>query len=131
MRPAHGEHLNLPPDLGTLMSAENLPAAFFVCPGSGTSAPSGLPDAQAKSWVLEHSDYEYAGADMETQLIGPNIVLAFEKPGTHHPSGINVLFGDGHVEWLSVPEALVEIRRSHGAYVAALQAASRPTTNPD
>jgi prepilin-type processing-associated H-X9-DG protein len=39
-------------------------------------------------------------------------VLAYENPHNHLDAGMNVLFGDFHVEWLPEPDA-ARIRAEH------------------
>src|ERR1700722_12907261 len=54
-----------PPDLGTLIKTEDITAAVFVCPTSGTTVPSELTKDQEADWVNSNSDYVYVGAGMK------------------------------------------------------------------
>jgi prepilin-type processing-associated H-X9-DG protein len=97
-----------PPDLGTLVKTGPLSAQVFVCPSGETTVPSlPNPDAAVK-WVNENSDYVYIGAGRDTR-IGADVIVCYEKPGAHGGQGMNLLFGDGHVEWMAKDEALKRI----------------------
>jgi prepilin-type processing-associated H-X9-DG protein len=58
--------------------------------------------------VRENSDYVYTGAGRDYRM-GPDEVLAYEKP-QGLSDGVNVLFGDGHVEFLPMEVATATIR---------------------
>ena len=53
-------------------------------------------------WVNANSDFIYLGAGKKFANAGAQSVLAYEKPTNHHGEGLNVLFFDGHVEWMAV-----------------------------
>ncbi len=102
---------DLPPDLGTLAHDEDIAVQVFICPDSDTQAPSNLQPDQLVTWVNANADYTYLGTglhlDSDSDHPADNvdhIVLAYEKESNHHGKGMNVLFGDGHVEWMT-PEA--------------------------
>jgi prepilin-type processing-associated H-X9-DG protein len=96
-----------PPDLGTLLKTEDLTAQVFICPSANSSldAIRGMNIDDAAKWVNEHSDYVYLGAGMNNKAGGEVIVL-YEKPGAHGGQGMNMLFGDGHVEFEMMPVAM-------------------------
>jgi prepilin-type processing-associated H-X9-DG protein len=99
---------NFPPDLGTLVKTGPLPAQVFVCPSGATTVPTfGNPDAAVK-WVDENSDYVYLGQNMNAR-VGAGAVVLYEKPDAHGGQGMNLLFGDGHVEWVMKDEAMKRI----------------------
>jgi len=52
--------------------------------------------------------YEYIGEAMSTDKLRPQLVVAFCRKGSH-PGGRNVLFVDGHVEWMT-EEAFKNLR---------------------
>ncbi len=101
-----------PPDLGTLTKTEDISAEVFVCPSGNTSVPAGLkakgPDAIA-DWVNNNSDYVYITG--KTNEASANDVIVYEKPGDHGRDGMNILYGDGHVEWKLMPAAVHELER--------------------
>ena len=69
---------------------------------------------QAK-WVNENAHYVYLGAGMKWNNARADTVVLHEKPGAHHNQGMNILYGDGHVEWHTLPSAMQEIERSRKA----------------
>jgi prepilin-type processing-associated H-X9-DG protein len=94
-----------PPDLGTLVKTQDITAEVFVCPTGEKTVPRNLAtkDAQAK-WVNENSDYVYIGAG-KTSAIGADVIVLYEKPDAHQGQGMNILYGDGHVEFQLMPNA--------------------------
>jgi prepilin-type processing-associated H-X9-DG protein len=95
-----------PDELGQL----NMGVVVFVCPSRGTSIPPDIrgptPEAkqQAAKWVDAHSDYVYLGKGL-TYAIDAQTVLVYEKESNHSRDGMNMLYGDGHVEWMPMPAA--------------------------
>jgi prepilin-type processing-associated H-X9-DG protein len=103
-----------PPDLGTLITAEELTADVFVCPTeSDGAAPRFDKPADAAKWVNENSHYVYLGAGKNTTAAA-DVILVHEKPDAHGGKGMNVLWGDGHVTFEVRPEAerLIEAQKS-------------------
>jgi prepilin-type processing-associated H-X9-DG protein len=100
-----------PPDLGTLITNEDMTAEVFVCPSGDTSDPRllGLKPQDAAKWANEHSDYVYLGKGMDAR-VGANVILLYEKPDAHGGQGMNMLFGDGHVEFQMMPSAMKMIK---------------------
>jgi prepilin-type processing-associated H-X9-DG protein/predicted Zn finger-like uncharacterized protein len=95
---------NYPPDLGILCTTENLTPQTFVSPNSQTAAPDNLTGAAAVNWVDNFSDYIYTGSGLKLRS-DPSIVVAYEKEQINHGNGINVLFMDGHVEFMTLDAA--------------------------
>jgi prepilin-type processing-associated H-X9-DG protein len=91
-----------PPDEGALLSG-GMTLSQFVSPPSTTSVPLNLSSSQEAAWVDANSDYVYLGAG-KNNAMPPNAVLAYERLGIHHGTGANVLFGDGHVTWMTIPQ---------------------------
>jgi prepilin-type processing-associated H-X9-DG protein len=106
----------LPPDLPTLYLAEDLTAEQFVCPVSGDEIANGMktPAVAGKLSDKPHCSYIYVGAG-QTISAPSHTVLAYEPASNHSGDGANVLFGDGHVEFLGAKQ---------------LPAALAPTTTP-
>ncbi|HEY2586912.1 MAG TPA: H-X9-DG-CTERM domain-containing protein [Tepidisphaeraceae bacterium] len=100
-----------PADLATMVKKEDLGPSVFIDPRSGTAPPPpGNVDAMAQ-WVEEHSDYVWLGKGKNANKVTPETVLAHEKL-EGNTEGINVLFGDGHVEFMNIPEAQRAIERA-------------------
>lgn len=94
-----------PPDLGTLLLTQDLTMEVFVCPSSGTVVPKNLKTLEEKAkWVNENSDYIYAAAGLDNNA-PPQRILIYEKATDHDHDGMNLLFGDGHVEFQPLPDA--------------------------
>ena len=108
-----------PPDLGTLLATQDVAPEVFVCPSGSSSAPpagdflkpDGTPDGpKLKAWVDANSDYTYLGAGRTNSSPAEDILL-YEKPSDHDGDGMNMLFGDGHVEFFTMPSAVAELAR--------------------
>jgi len=110
-----------PDDLDTLIAHEDLPSAIFNCPSSSATPAQG-PTTQA---VLDdfHQEgrlsYVYIGKGLTTQSPADAVVM-YELPDNHKYDdmsitselssgkkaiGMNVLFADGHTEWMPGAEA--------------------------
>jgi prepilin-type processing-associated H-X9-DG protein len=104
-----------PPDLGSLLE-EDITLDVFLCPDSNTSVPDEIkkaPQAEQAKWVNEHSDYVYHGAGRNNNDPADDQTLT-EKPGHHGKDGSNVLFGDGHVEFVKPATAQPQIEKPDG-----------------
>ncbi|MCY2952078.1 MAG: hypothetical protein NTU53_08885 [Planctomycetota bacterium] len=110
-----------PADFGTLVTTADMHPEVFVCPGRGTGLPAGVAQnvrdpaklAAAAKWVNEHADYVYVGAKLNNNAPA-DVILAYEKPENHGGQGINMLFGDGHVEWVRMPAAMERVKKQEG-----------------
>jgi prepilin-type processing-associated H-X9-DG protein len=98
-----------PDDLGTLHASGDLTLEVFVNPRTNTTLPPGLKGDAAKRWLNEEADYVYVGKGKK-HTAGPDEVLAYERPGTVD-EGINILFADGHVEFMLLPQATQVIEK--------------------
>ena len=99
-----------PKEIGQIPAAQDLTADVFVNPRKGSSMPpqDAMAGEAAAKWVRQNSDYVYVGAGKDYRM-GADEVLAYEKP-EGLSDGINVLFGDGHVEFLPTAQATPTIR---------------------
>jgi prepilin-type processing-associated H-X9-DG protein len=71
-------------------------------------APANAKPEELAKWVNEHADYVYLGKSLGKLSAIPNsaqTILAYEKFELARNGGVNVLYVDGHVEWLPVPLA--------------------------
>jgi len=112
---ANNHNNKFPPDLGTMAREEDLTAAVFKNPRMNDRSPP--PPANPKllaGWVDQNSDYVWAGAGQDTTA-GAHVPLAYEKP-EQNADGINILYADGHVEFVPMPQATQEIQKAkqHG-----------------
>lgn len=103
-----GDHQGaFPASLGTLVVAQKLDLPTFVCPAAPSALPNHwqamTPQAQA-DWTNAHTDYIYLGAKLTLEKARPDTPIAYEKDDDHGGIGMNVLFGDGHVQFLSLAD---------------------------
>jgi prepilin-type processing-associated H-X9-DG protein len=102
-----------PPTMGDLLD-EPITVDAFICPSGDTALPAGyktMGQADLAKWVNEHADYVYVGAGQNT-MIGADQVVLYEKPADH-TTGMNILFGDGHVEFDVMAAAVKQIQDQH------------------
>jgi prepilin-type processing-associated H-X9-DG protein len=99
---------SLPATLGEMVSKEDLTADVFVNPRRGSAGPPpGLAGPQMAAWVEEHSDYVWLGKGKKNTATA-DTVIAYEKfDGL--TDGINILYGDGHVEFQMMAAAHQQI----------------------
>ena len=100
-----GDHqTSFPPDLQTLarygesIDVDRLLRNAMVCPVSSDNKPENAASIANPS----RCSYIYIGADLTTRS-NPKCVVAVEDPANHWPKGANVLFADGHAEFLDLP----------------------------
>jgi prepilin-type processing-associated H-X9-DG protein len=88
--------------LGELLRTQDITIDVFVCPSSGNAVPAdvrGGPVNVMAEWVDANSSYVWAGAG-KTNEMRADEVLCYERMHNHDGDGINIVFGDGHVEFL-------------------------------
>ena len=95
-----------PDTLDELIVKADLPPYVFVCPSSyATAAPGATSEEQARNlYNGGHLSFVYLGKGLRDP-VDADRVIAYEVPGHHETPGMNVLFGDGHVEWFNEPMA--------------------------
>jgi hypothetical protein len=99
-----------PDSLHVLVLDGSLPAELLLCPSSkDTVAPGTSPGEQAASLANEsgHESYVYLGKDM--RVAPAKRVVAFESLADHENEGVNVLYSDGSVQFLTRSAALTAI----------------------
>lgn len=102
----------LPPDFATLMRDQPVVMDVFVCPSSRGKSAKWSDDIQFRRTALSnprHNSFIYCGEGLafENYKIDSEIVLAFERP-SNHEVGLNILLGDGHVEFVSASSENVQ-----------------------
>jgi prepilin-type processing-associated H-X9-DG protein len=94
----------MPPDFNALLHTQEITVDVFVNPRTTTNRPEAPTGTNAVdyfgNWANQSSDYAYVGAGKTTQSPADH-VLAYEKP-ERVSEGINVLFFDGHVDFISM-----------------------------
>ena len=118
---------NFPDTFEPLLTHADLTSEVFVCTSSNDTAAPG-PDTKTQAANLArggHLSYVYVGKGLNA-LSGPGAtgkaVLAYEPLSNHSNGGINVLFSDGHVEFVPAAQAK--------QIIADLQAGKNPTSVP-
>jgi prepilin-type processing-associated H-X9-DG protein len=91
-----------PKRLEDLLLTEEISSEVFVCPDSGDTPATG-PTTHAVIGNIDtggHMSYIYCGANLKVPA-PPNTIVAYEALGRHRGRGSNVLFGDGHTEFVN------------------------------
>lgn len=73
----------------------------FVCPATTDTPATGGSSIDSPG----HLSYVYVGAGKMPTMMGAGDVLIYEPLSNHSNTGINVLFGDLHVEFLNAADA--------------------------
>jgi prepilin-type processing-associated H-X9-DG protein len=103
-----------PPDMGTMLKTQDIVADVFLCPSSGNQIPNDLRGANVDvlaAWVNANASYVYVGAGLKNDAPAETVVL-YEKKEDHDEDGMNILYGDGHVEWQPMARAEQEIAKA-------------------
>ena len=95
----------LPPDLPTLVRAVGLPQSAFVgCEYDGTTTDVTDPErVAAMIRSPQYNGFTYVGSGLRDDAPADTVV-AFSR-GINGLDGGDVLFGDGHVDWLTGADA--------------------------
>jgi len=111
---ANDHQRNYPPNLGELIKTQDISADVFTCPSGNTRIPQtfkAMTKDEWAAWVNEHSDYMYLGAG-KTYSAQQDVPMLYEKFSDHANDGTNILFADGHVEFLQTPAARQLLQRA-------------------
>jgi prepilin-type processing-associated H-X9-DG protein len=107
-----------PTQLGQLITDGDINPEVLVCPDSDDTKATGATTQQILANFAKkgHCSYVYLGAGMTSKTVLADTVVAHENIADHIGGGMNVLFGDGHVDWLGKNEAtylLKELQDGH------------------
>ncbi len=103
-----------PPNLEVLV-ARGLKTQLLICPESRDLPATGPSTQQAIQSLSDpsHCSYIYVANGLDTSA-GAEYVIMYERSG--HKGGINILYGDGHVDmmkWSDAMWVLVELQTGH------------------
>jgi prepilin-type processing-associated H-X9-DG protein len=87
--------------LGTILLSEDITPDTFICPAT-TNTVAKAPTTQAEADDINagrHVSYLYLGNGFNTKTTPTDAIVAYE-PLSNHGNGMNLLFGDGHVEFI-------------------------------
>jgi prepilin-type processing-associated H-X9-DG protein len=97
-----------PDDLKTMLEHEDLGPKVMVCPAShDTPAKEGPTSRATANNVMGpgHLSYIYIGKGLHAPELPADAVIVYEPLSNHAGQGMNVLYGDFHIEWLTAAEA--------------------------
>ncbi len=124
-----------------LVDQEKLTPAVFVCPSSNQEPASAADTAgvvaelkaeeKAEPGHRKCLSYVYVGKGLNTATVSATAIVAYEPLDNHDGDGTNVLFGDGHAEWVN-RKAWPAMAAAGGVPVVGSPAAGGPalTTRP-
>src|SRR5258706_14854972 len=92
-----------PKTMGELLLTQDVTIEVFVNPQTKTRPPLEKTKDEQALWINKDCDYEYLGAGKNNQA-GADVILAHEK-FRPNARGINMLYGDGHVEFTNTINA--------------------------
>ena len=109
-----------PPDLSVLLQPQSdLAPAVFTCPSS-SDVPATGDTPEARSHNLRsapgHLSYVYVGAGLSSSDALPGRVLVYEPLANHGGEGMNVLYTNGDVTFIPMPDAdrlIAELQSRH------------------
>ncbi len=106
-----------PESLPVVLATQDVASDIFCCPSSNeTPATGGTPQAQANNLTVgPHLSYVYVGKGVNNSA-GADTVVLYEPLTNHDRDGMNVLFGDGHVEFIVKQRAekmIAELKAGH------------------
>lgn len=105
-----------PNSFSELISCEEMTSDVLVCPQCSDTPARGATTQQVLQNFGQpgHLSYVYTARGL-TSAAPPDAVLAYERP-TNHTGGMNVLFGDSHVDFILTAEAqklIAELQSGH------------------
>lgn len=116
-----------PPDLAALAAASELTPATFIC-ASSNDTPAVIDKSSDWAAALKADthqlSYVYLAAGLSKSDVTSESVLVGENAGNHLGEGMNLLFGDLHVEWFPKGEGQRMMMARHASTGPTTQAES-------
>jgi prepilin-type processing-associated H-X9-DG protein len=104
-----------PPSFEVVLSTQDITSEVFCCPSSADERAKGATTQATVAQLSAggHLSYIYVGSSV-TNKDAADVVVAYEPLKNHGGSGMNVLFADGHVEFLTAAQgqALTAVAQS-------------------
>ena len=102
---------NFPNQLSDVLD-EDLTASVFNCPDTDDTPATGATTRAIAADVTAggHLSYIYLGKGLTTQAAS-DVVLLYEPLANHQNQGMNVLFADGHVDFLQAKDVQPLLRQ--------------------
>ncbi len=94
-----------PPDLAVMMREERMTANVFLCPDADDEIDDVATQPADTLLGRHHCSYIYLGKGLVAP-VSDTRVIAVEPLAHHNEDGINVLFGNGNVEWIEREKAV-------------------------
>ncbi|HEV2296155.1 MAG TPA: DUF4190 domain-containing protein [Tepidisphaeraceae bacterium] len=134
------EHAGAYPDtIEKLLLTQDITGEVFVCPSTnhtkatGNTAQEIVDDMAAGG----HLSYVYVGKGMTNSIpmdVAQVTVVAYEPLSNHNSAGANMLFADGHVEFIPKAQAVQMIKQVEAGQnppsVGTLTGTGKPATAP-
>ena len=99
-----------PASLAELERDQRLDPHLLVCP-------------ETHLWASDAaSTFIYVGRHLSTRTAGPGTVVAYDPPGYVGGDGVDVLFGDGHTDWVTAAALPAVLGRGGPATAPATRA---------
>ena len=116
-----------PASFEELLPTADITTEVFVCPlSTDTRAPTTRETLQVFG-EPGHNSYVYAGAGLTSATITPSHVLAYENLSNHGGDGMNVVYGDGSVEWVPKKQAAAVVAELQAGFNPPRPAATQPS----
>jgi len=96
-----------PATFDLLITDQEMSTEVFICPSTNDVSTKGATTQQIVAGFAKpgRCSYIYIGGNLNTTSATAARIAAYEPLTNHRGTGMNVLFGDGHVEWLDVKAA--------------------------
>ncbi len=124
-----------PDSFGTILLNEDIRPDVFVCPDSADEPATGATTQTTAANLTTggHLSYIYLGSGMNSATVPANAVVAYEPLSNHGNSRMNVLMGDGTVDFLKPSAAasvLSQVTAKKFPVMLPLNSSSTPTSSP-
>lgn len=110
----------LPDSFATLARSGDLVPEVFTCPSSTAERADSIEKLATRP-TKDNCNYTYLGDGLRHPDVNEDVILMVENLDDHDRDGINILFGDGRVEFLMVN------RRTPQKWYDALEEAMKGT----